>query len=79
MKKRQQFWYFIPVKTQNWRPEMKGWKMYSKIHQLNEDGLNKAQVARKLSYCQKLWNGIRNDVSQITSIKRRYLPQTHHP
>ncbi|MEA1885191.1 MAG: hypothetical protein U9N62_11850 [Thermotogota bacterium] len=27
---------------------MKGWKMYSKIHQLKEDGLKKAQVARKL-------------------------------
>ena len=27
---------------------MKGWKMYSKIHQLKEDGLNKAQVSRKL-------------------------------
>jgi len=27
---------------------MKGWSTYSKIHQLKEDGLNKAQVARKL-------------------------------
>lgn len=28
---------------------MKGWKMYSKIHQLKEDGLNKSQVERKLN------------------------------
>ena len=27
---------------------MKGWSTYSKLHQLKEDGLNKAQVARKL-------------------------------
>ena len=27
---------------------MKGWKMYSKIHQLKADGLKKSQVSRKL-------------------------------
>ena len=29
--------------------KMKGWKMYSKIHQLKEDKLNKSQVAKKLN------------------------------
>jgi transposase len=48
VKKAKDFGIFKPDKTQNRRQKMKGWKMYSKIHQLKADGLKKSQVSRKL-------------------------------
>jgi len=48
VKKAKDFGIFKTVKNQNRRQKMKGWKMYSKIHQLKADGLKKSQVSRKL-------------------------------
>jgi len=61
---------------------MKGWNMYSRIHQLKEDGFKKAKVARKLGIdvktVSKYWNMTPDDYHQllVNSRQRRgYLKQ----
>jgi transposase len=61
---------------------MKGWKMYSRIHQLKESGFKKAKVARKLGIdiktVNKYWNVQPDEYQQLlvnSRQRRKYLEQ----